>query len=320
MERRAGFTLVELLLVIAIIGVLIALLLPAVQAAREAARRTQCTNNLKQIGLAVHNYHTVFGSFPPGNVVKTAGVCPGNAGAQVESEDATNWLISILPYVEQKALYDEYDFEAYNESPPNRRVRETLVSTYVCPSDVGADKLTVPGDGPARADQLNITYMPGSYRAMTGRSNGFRYLDSGQISNYPRPWRGAIHMIGALGFRTESVRHVGDGTSNTLMAGESTTRTSPAWRTFWAYSFAHFSLSAATPQARILLGDYDECSSVGGTGHSTPCRRGWGSFHGTGLNFLVCDGSVRFLGDTIDLELFTKLATIDGRDGGCMPD
>src|SRR5574340_77176 len=108
MSKRRGFTLVELLVVIAIIGILIALLLPAIQAAREAARRMSCANNLRQIGVAIHGYHAAHDSFPPGNIIKEAGVCPG-ANPGVASEDGANWAIFILPYLEQRTLYDAYD-------------------------------------------------------------------------------------------------------------------------------------------------------------------------------------------------------------------
>ncbi len=315
--RQGGFTLVELLVVITIIGILIALLLPAVQAAREAARRVDCANRLKQIGLAIHNYHAAARTFPPGNLIKTVGVCPGSGGASAQSEDGTNWMISILPYVEQQALYERYDFSAYNEGLPNKSVRETAVAAYVCPSDQATSTLEVPGDGPAAAMQL--PYMPGSYRAVTGRSDGYRYLDSGDFSNYPLAWRGPIHAVGAGGFTTERIDDVVDGTSNTLMVGESTTRTNRRFRTFWAYSYAHFSLSGATPQERGLWGDYDRCVAAGGAGSTFPCRRGWGSFHPGGMNFALCDGSVRFIPQTIDVEVLAQLATISGGEVAKVP-
>jgi prepilin-type N-terminal cleavage/methylation domain-containing protein/prepilin-type processing-associated H-X9-DG protein len=321
-RKPRGFTIVELLVVVTIIGVLIGLLLPAVQAAREAARRLHCANNLKQIGLALHNYHTVFRSFPPGNVVKEAGYCPGGR-PDVELEDAANWLLAILPFVEQHVLAEGYDFSAYNEGVPNKRVRETFVGTYVCPSDPDCDELTVPAAGPAAAHALNVPYMPGSYRAVSGRSDGRRFLDSSQIASYPGQWRGAIHMVGAMGFEPERLRDIEDGSSHTLLAGESTTRTNRAWRTFWAYSFAYFSLSAVTPQERILLGDYDRCVASTGPanpGRDQPCKRGWGSFHGGGIHFVLCDGSVRFFDTSIDMELLATLATIAGGEPVRVPE
>ena len=322
MSRRTAFTLVELLVVIAIVGVLLALLLPAIQAVREAARRAQCTGNLKHLGLAIQSHHSATGALPAGNYTKTLGVCPGRPapGVEAPSEDRENWLISLLPYLEQPALYEAYVFREPNESPQNRQVRESFVSTYVCPSDIAADTLTVPAMGPASADALNAPYMPGSYRAVAGRSDGYVFLDSGEFNEFPRSWRGAIHTIGVLGFRRERLRDILDGTSQTLLVGESTTRTSPEYRTLWAYSYAFYSLSSVTPQERTLCGDYDRCTSTGGNGYSRPCRRGWGSPHRGLINFAFCDGSVRFLPASIDLELLAGLATIDGGEVVAAPD
>lgn len=314
MHRKDGFTLVELLVVIAIIGVLLGLLLPAVQAARESARRMRCANHLKQIGVALHNYHSARGAFPPGNHAQTAGVCPGSQrpGVDSPSEDRANWMILILPYLERQELYKAYDLSTYNEAPENREVRESWVETYVCPSDVATNELTVPAFGPGSEWGLGVPYMPGSYRGVAGRSDGQMFLDWSLDVSYPRRWRGPLHMVGVLGFTPERVTDIKDGSSSTLMVGESTTRTCLSYRTLWAYSYAFYSLSSTTPQARTLSGDYGRCRSAEGEGLALPCRRGWGSFHSGGLNFLLCDGSVRFLDTGIDVDLFADLGTIAG--------
>ncbi|MBN1853785.1 MAG: DUF1559 domain-containing protein, partial [Pirellulales bacterium] len=137
--RQPAFTLVELLVVIAIIGILVALLLPAVQAAREAARRSQCGNNLKQIGLAILNYESAYKTFPPGGI--TLGPCCG-------TKSGTSWPISILPQMEEQPLFDQYNFNAFNEDPENMVVRETKLVKYTCPSDEGLDELLTPATGP----------------------------------------------------------------------------------------------------------------------------------------------------------------------------
>jgi prepilin-type N-terminal cleavage/methylation domain-containing protein/prepilin-type processing-associated H-X9-DG protein len=315
-DPKFGFTLLELLVVIAIIGVLIALLLPAVQAAREAARQIQCANNLKQIGLALHGYHDVRGSFPPGNLNYTAGRCPGMA--EPTASYATwygNWAIAVLPYIEQTALYDRYDLQYASQSPENRAVRETTVAAYVCPSDYTVGALAVPGSGPANA--AGAKYAPGSYRAVSGRSNdGLNYLDSEMMFDYPRESRGPIHatfVAVAWGFAVERFRDIKDGTSNTLLIGESATPPNSGYRTFWAYPYAYYSMSAATAQSRTLWGDYDRCVAAGRGGpDDDPCKRGWGSFHPHGSNFVFCDGAVHFLEATINMSLFADLATIDG--------
>ena len=319
MERRAGFTLVELLVVIAIIGGLIALLLPAVQAAREAGRRTQCSNNLKQIGLALHQYHELLGSFPPGNINRTAGNCPG-MGEPVTSYSTRfgNWLIAILPYMEQKPLFDRYSLLYTNDSPENREVRETLIAPYVCPSDLGTDVPAVPATGPAT--QTGAKYMPGSYRAVSGRSDdALNYLDSEMMFGYTSKSRGPIHLVGVWKFGSECIAKIRDGTSNTLLVGEATTRTNSGYRTFWAYSFAYYTLSGMTAQSRTLLGDYDRCVEIGGDGGEIPCKRGWGGCHPGGVNFVLCDGTVRFVANTIDLTLLGNLATIAGGEPATVP-
>ncbi len=129
---RRGFTLIELLVVIAIIGVLIALLLPAVQAAREAARRSQCTNNLKQIGLGLHNYHDSLGAFPT-SLWQRGIPPPANGGYGV------SWLAMMLPYIEQVPLANSINFKLQATDPVNSTAFLTFISSFACPSDRGPD-------------------------------------------------------------------------------------------------------------------------------------------------------------------------------------
>ncbi len=152
---RSAFTLVELLVVIAIIGILVGLLLPAVQAAREAARRMQCSNNLKQIGLAVHNYADANKKFPPGNI--TDGPCCGTPSHTV-------WSVCLLPYLEQGNLSGRYDPTLPIEHATNSFLRQQKMPTYSCPSDPTAGQLLVPASGPHN----NLQSMTSSYRGMGG--------------------------------------------------------------------------------------------------------------------------------------------------------
>ena len=146
--RRRGFTLIELLVVIAIISVLIALLLPAVQAAREAARRLQCVNNIKQIGLALHNYEGAVGCFPSGVVsvlVDTNFTLPAGNCTAFPDELGPGWSLFALisPNLEQQNLNNSINFNLTIVDPANQTVRQTHVGTYICPSDTGADSVSM---------------------------------------------------------------------------------------------------------------------------------------------------------------------------------
>ena len=282
----AGFSLVELLVVMAIIGILAGLLLPAVQASRESARRLHCMNNLKQIGLAILAYHDAMGFLPAGNYVNNTAICPGSEGYQTDDRADSDDLDPALSRTQ--GPWEGSICACPQRSPGNRQVRESFVVEYACPSDIAANQLIVPALGPAAAGSLNVSYMPGSYRAMAGRSDGLIFLDNGTFISFPNEWRGPIHTVGVLGFTAEKFKNIRDGTSNTIMAGESTTRTCPEYRTLWAYSYTFYSLSSATPQARILYGDYQKSVDKGGKGNSLPCRRGLGQqpSHGNKLSVL----------------------------------
>ncbi len=304
--RRRGFTLVELLVVIAIIGILVALLLPAVQAAREAARRMSCGNNLKQIGLACHNYHDTYKVFPPG------GVTPGNCCG---TPSAGTWTLFLLPFFEQQPLADRYDFRLWNDANPGRsgqtggvnaQVCLTRIPSFVCPSDINTKTNERPESGPGNG----MRFAPGSYRAVSGASTGACWLDANQSNSFCTANRGVLHHIGGRHlnrngggqFDAESFSSIIDGTSNTLLVGEMHTRTRNRRRTFWAYTYTSYNQSSITVgQPRVLLGDYDRCVAVGGNGGSNSCKRGWGSFHPGALQFALADGSVRAIAETVDM-------------------
>lgn len=304
MRQSRGFTLVELLVVIAIIGILVALLLPAVQSARESARRTACINNLRQIGLALHSYHDANGSFPPAGI--TEGPC-------CNTRSRTCWTISILPYIEEQALYDRYDQKAFNEAPQNEFVRQAIVPTYGCPSDDTVHELDMPESGPGS----NLLYRRGSYRCVAGKSDGTQWWD--RDNEMPLSWRGPLHVAGVSDLGAESFGKIIDGTSNTLAAGEMATATHQRRRTFWAYSYLGYNTSTSTPQSRTLLVDYDRCLEVGGTGGQNPCERGWGGFHPGVLLFTLCDGSTQQININIDMTVFTNISTIAGAEAGRVP-
>jgi prepilin-type N-terminal cleavage/methylation domain-containing protein/prepilin-type processing-associated H-X9-DG protein len=196
-RNRRGFTLIELLVVIAIIAVLIALLLPAVQAAREAARRAQCVNNMKQIGLALHNYHQTNDTFPPGSISNVG--APGNAGWQNMSS-----LALMLPFIEQNAIYGSINFSMYsttNQNPPfndgcgNGTSRAQQINAFLCPSD-----------GNAKSAVDGWTGRPNSYLASMGTS---------ELGGYNTSSTGLFCQNTCYG-----LRDITDGSSNTIAFGE----------------------------------------------------------------------------------------------------
>ena len=331
---RSGFTLVELLVVIAIIGVLVALLLPAVQAAREAARRAQCQNNLRQIGLALQNYaDQKNGVLPSGGV--TNGPC-------CNSKSHENWAILILPHLEQQSLFSRYDFKAHNEDPSNDFVRRQTVATFLCPTDMETDVLQVPQTGPGAAAAL--PYARGSYRGVTGRggvdpmSGVTPYWDSHAGTSVRPDWIGplpttvdyAVFTAATAGvansaalkdyvLRPIKLRQIADGMSNTLLVGErhsfgdvDAEQFVVVRRTLWAYTYTSYNKSQVTPVSATLIPDANRCRTASGL--TEACKRGWGSLHPSGLHFVYCDGSVQFVSEDVDMDLLAAMATVGGEE------
>jgi prepilin-type N-terminal cleavage/methylation domain-containing protein/prepilin-type processing-associated H-X9-DG protein len=340
MRGRRGFTLIELLVVIAIIGVLVALLLPAVQAAREAGRRAQCTNNLKQIGLALHNYESSNQCFPAGNM----------ATGHLNNTFLTNWAISLLPYMEQQPLYNAYNFNTFmgntgttfvatncvNENPANSTVNQTRVKAYVCPSDLKTDALQLPASGNRPAAPVG-NYAPGSYRGMTGATTGYNgdaFHDNPLYtqSTLGTTTRGVLHVVGgataisstgaltnANTMTCETMGSIRDGSSNTVAVSEYHTRTQNDRRTFWAYAYSGYSLSAALPFSATFVPDYVKCYELSNKGFIPSdqqhiCKRSFASMHSGGLNALKADGSVMFIKNSINTNTWMALATVDGTE------
>ncbi|QDV70479.1 Type II secretion system protein G precursor [Rosistilla carotiformis] len=204
--QRTGFTLVELLVVIAIIGILVGLLLPAVQQAREAARRMQCVNNQKQLGLALHNYHHTFGSFPPG-IVGRVSYDPPSSGPQFEKCPPT-WMQMVLPFIEQDNLYDGMKQHFSNgEMAATAPGRFTVVDALMCPSDPGGPKIVDSGSSSPWYERWGFN---GNYVACSG-------------SDYFTPTSdpNMIHRDGIFFAKSKiEFRDVIDGTSNTALISE----------------------------------------------------------------------------------------------------
>jgi prepilin-type N-terminal cleavage/methylation domain-containing protein len=339
-RRSSGFTLIELLVVIAIIAILIALLVPAVQKVRVAAARTQCVNNLKQIGLAFHSYHDQYKVLPSGHL---EGCPPGTSGtSQTGCIYYSSWGIQILPFIEQGPLYQTYKDGNWqtltgipNYGQPgvanqlvNQAFAQTRVSTYECPMDVPRiGQLIAPETlAPAGAGQPNpnLTFATSSYRVMGG------IADVASTDTYCGYWyevqialqtngtgRGAFHGDGYSGLLPERLTNVSDGTSNTIFAGEHAMTTHFSRGAFWANSFNLYSCGAvyrptgalANTDAWTLSPDYDMCATM--TGNANYCKYGWASLHDF-INFLFGDGSVRGIGTDINLNTLGNLSTIAG--------
>jgi prepilin-type N-terminal cleavage/methylation domain-containing protein len=322
-RRLTGFTLVELLVVIAIIGVLVALLLPAIQAAREAARRAQCQNNLKQIGLGVLNYDSAKGRFPPGSTTN---------GTAITAPNSSTWTVDIFPYAEQQQLFSIWNPAVDFNQPANQRLRESFVPMYTCPSDVEMSQLYQPESGQGMAQ----FWAPGSYRGMSGITpgdNGQHFWDNPEanlaanVAAMPDWTRGPLHAIfkssttGAAGDRKikpVATRNIPDGTSNTLLAGEYMTTTAPTpvytRRTLWCYAYTSYNQSSAhAAKPWMLHTDYNACIPLDGGNHN--CKRSWGSLHtGNLIQFVRCDGSVVPISMNIDMRLFAAMATTAGEE------
>ena len=330
-SRRGAFTLVELLVVIAIIGILVALLLPAVQAAREAARRSQCQNKLRQLAVGIINYETTYKSLPPGGI--TDGPCCG-------TRSGAGWTIFILPFIEEGALYDKYDFTEPNEGIDidmdglnNKDVRETNVVAYDCPTDEETDLNDRTASGPAGLSMYNR----GSYRGNAGLCT----VESGAFWDSPNQGnkafaheRGPLPGVGRMlnnpwipnpvempnppwTIRSPtSLKEITDGTTSTVLLGEkSHTGTSVEARrrrTFWAYTYTSYQRSLTFLQTRSIISDYDRCVKIGGPFGDDPCKRSWGSLHPGGLSVALCDGSVQFIPESVDIFVFGAMSTIAG--------
>ena len=295
--KTRGFTLVELLVVIAIIGVLIALLLPAVQQAREAARRMQCTNHLKQIGLALHNYHDTYGALP------AAWINRGSSG-----HPNYGWATAILPFIEQSALYDALEpgrlplSTRYNSSATDedKRLLQTVISGYRCPSDVTGD--------------LND-------KANFGSTNHFRVATSNYVCNIGMDSTTGTHQSQGVFYGNSwlGLKDIVDGTSNTLMIGERDgSNSTVAGRNYCAATWVgvgannsngNHAVGRTTLRAHFII-NFDYAAS----GSPENMGKGMSSLHPGGVNILLCDASVRFLPETADrVNVVQRLA--DRSDG-----
>lgn len=333
--RRRGFTLIELLVVIAIIAILVALLLPAVQQAREAARRTQCRNKLKQLGLALHNYHDVHQCFPPGT---SGGDLKLYAGTVMHGWRGHGWATFCLPFLEQQPLYARIDFKEpiYIGLPFGAvNANETLYSSeqpraFVCPSDVRRRQITdsASGSGVLKwAPGLMMCSYVGNFgvnafiRGSTTGSNiswrDSRFVGGSSNSLAPNATTNSRGLGPLFSNSRVRMRDVSDGLSNCLLIGERMGGVDEgipsngyftASQTFWAGGVHFQTLSSAYYRPNKCDRDTPQADLDG-------CVGNFSSWHPGGLNVVLMDGSVRFISENIDSADETDIDAIPSMTG-----
>ncbi len=293
MKRRLALTLIELLVVLAILAVLAALLLPAVQRARESASRARCLNHLKQIGLACHSYHGVSGCFP-------SGYRACQSPDPLATKPGWGWAAYLLPYLEQQNLFHRIDLHLHIENPANE-ARRTKVPIYLCPSDPG-----VP-------DVFPITNAEGTVLTEAAPIGYGACFGSGDLDEVPGPKEGVF-------YRNSSIRitDITDGTSNTILIGDR------AWSHAmapWAGAIDHAVLrggplnpwrsspAAVYPSANFPLVQANRINDLADRDGSLD---DFFSRHTGGVNMLFADGGVRFLHQQIDRSVLLALGTRAG--------
>ena len=337
-QYRRGFTLIELLVVIGIIAVLVALLLPAVQQAREAARRTECKNNLRQLGLAFHNYHETHSHFAP-TAILAAVLSP-----QFTIVGGTSWCTQLLPFIEQENLYQSINQEVSPYDPVNSQAAQTRLSLFVCPTAPDIPAVVEYTFGPPWTGMTGLEFKGGrvDYTPVARVSGPLCSLAYADHDGCPPPpanngWGELIaRILDSPGHPWEDIysgnlarmSDVLDGTSNTIFVGERTNGNSlyqnrqqviapNGWPLDdprnWNTGTAWIDLYKA--QQGVIGSNYDGTQPNGG-----PCpincsnltQSGFYSWHPGGVQIAMLDGSARFLSETVDKYVFCAMITVAG--------
>ena len=314
-QNRRGFTLIELLVVIAIIAVLIALLLPAVQAAREAARRTQCVNNMKQLGLAMHNYHDAQGSFPIGRT----GL--GFTYKNTSIDDRRTWAFSILPQLEQSAIYNAINFSLSFYVAQQTTVLLTSVAGFHCPSDPQSFSIEVGNTANARYE--------GNYVVNWGNTHYGQDQNPSNSGPWPNPF--TTGPLGSVMFQSapftpnlsRGMQFFTDGTSNTLLMSEvivgmdGTGSNYDTRGDIYNDDIPCTMFMAYTPP-NSTIPDWINTYCQYPLGLNPPCKKqgpafvAARSFHSGGVNALLGDGSVKNFKSSISINTWRALSSPGG--------
>ncbi len=307
---RPAFTLIELLVVIAIIAVLIALLLPAVQAAREAARRIQCVNNLKQLGLALHNYIGIHDMLPKGGF--GGSVTPATiAQPALQKTRIQSWGAAIAPLLEQSPVYNAINQTKWYVEPENQTVSQTRLAAFLCPSNPAGDVGKPNGDTPTST----VLYARSDYGGNYGERALRCYPGTGCPNDYGTGGGGR----GTFLFPTEpsvTLAAITDGTTYTVALGEGPNALHGIWM-----GHKNFFDQSAPLNARYgtsPAGTFGSCLILPGDPTRKPGQLGcdfgqeFHSYHPGGANFLMVDGSVRFLKESMDLKAFSAFLSRQG--------
>ena len=320
-RNRFAFTLVELLVVIAIIGILIGMLLPAVQQVREAARRVECSNNMRQISIGLLNYETALMKFPAGRHGKEADHHT-DWGPGIEGDDGLSFLVTILAHMEQRSASDVFSnsfelqvwshsdsgldvWDASDNSPENLAIKELIANplpTYSCPSDSKQEFIEVEAPGGTGI----VTAATCSYAGCTGE--GFRggtYPGVGSLNNSTvKYWNNGMLMY-ANSYR---MRDVSDGTSSTFFVGETTDGHELVSLNIWSFNLRYASTNRATDSPL----NWPAGVSSGKPLWPGDLNAAFGSKHPAGANFVYVDGHVDFTSENIDSIIYKALSNRNG--------
>jgi prepilin-type N-terminal cleavage/methylation domain-containing protein/prepilin-type processing-associated H-X9-DG protein len=303
--RTRGFTLVELLVVIAIIGVLVALLLPAVQMARESARRTQCSNNLKQISVGLYGFHDSYGHLPPG-AIDTSTTSNARRKLNIPGSTIHAWGIFVYPYIEQKNLSDYYKWDKNWYDAENKSVRETYVATFICPSS----------PRPKRLDNSTTSGV-----AWTAAASDYGICNGTNVALFPlglidagtnRKPQGVMRVN-----ELQKFSDVTDGLSNTYWVAEAAGRP----QSYRAKGMRNGTARAAGSSALDRDNEYIiHGFNAAGSANPGPCAMNCTnsdemySFHPGGVQVMFGDGSVRYLSNQVPMRIVAAWVTREGKE------